>query len=178
MTDVTLTQVGEEPQSVNMADGAFNFSIGNDATITVTSAKVVDQSEISYTSTVTDADGSVVGTVDATTEAGTPLDATGTMVSGPVKLVATPAEGYVLREWVITNASGEQAIGAVGNELTFTPYEGAHAIEAVFVPVDDPSVARTVTIPASRAAPSRSRTERRPSRPMRTVRSRWSGAPS
>ncbi len=148
VTDVALTQVGEEPQSVNMADGAFNFSIGNDATVKVTCAKVVDLSEISYTSSVTDADGNVIGTVEAATEAGTPLDATGTVVSDPIKLTATPQEGYVLKEWVVTNASGEQVIGAVGNELTFTPYEDAHWIEAVFVPVDDPSVARTVTIPA------------------------------
>ncbi|HJA29820.1 MAG TPA: fibronectin type III domain-containing protein [Candidatus Olsenella pullicola] len=146
ITGVTLTQEGEEPESVNMTDGRFNFVMYENTSIEVTSEKVVDKSVVSYVDEVTDGSGNVTGTVEAHTSSGNEIDASGAEVSGPVEFVATPADGYALKEWHVSSSSGNSVIDAVGNELTFYPYENVHKVTPVFVPITDPAVSRTVTL--------------------------------
>lgn len=146
ITGVTLTQEGEEPESVNMTDGQFNFVMYENASIEVASERVVDKSVVSYVDEVTDANGNVIGSVEVRTDAGNPIDPSGAEVYGPVVLVAKPADGYALKEWRVSTSTGEDTIDAAGNELTFHPYEEEHRITAAFVPLTDPAVARTVTI--------------------------------
>ncbi len=148
ITGVTLTQEGEEPESVNMTDGRFNFVMYENTSIEVTSEKVVDKSVVSYVDEVTDGSGNVTGTVEAHTSSGNEIDASGAEVSGPVEFVATPADGYALKEWHVTSSSGKSVIDAVGNELTFYPYEDEHTVTPVFVPITDPDVSRTVKLNA------------------------------
>ena len=146
ITSVTLTQEGEEPEAISLVDGAFNFVIRENTTIEVATEKIVDKSFVSYESEVTDADGNVIGTVQGETESGNPFDPSGAEVRGPVVLVATPADGYALKEWTVTTETGEVTVEAIGTELTFYPYEEEHKVTPVFVPLSDPDVARTVTI--------------------------------
>ena len=146
ITGVTLTQEGEEPESVNMTDGQFNFVMYENTSIEVTSEKVVDKSVVSYVDEVKDANGNVTGTVEAHTTSGNKIDASGAEVSGAVEFVATPADGYALKEWHVSSSLGTSVIDAVGNELTFYPYENEHKVTPVFVPITDPAVSRTVTL--------------------------------
>ena len=148
ITGVTLTQEGEEPESVNMTDGQFNFVMYENTSIEITSEKVVDKSVVSYVDEVTDGSGNVTGTVEAHTSSGNEIDASGAEVSGPVEFVATPADGYALKEWHVTSSSGDSVIDAVGNELTFYPYEDEHTVTPVFVPITDPDVSRAVELNA------------------------------
>lgn len=144
ITGVTLTQGSDEPQDVTLTDGKFNFIIREPSVITVTTAKVVEESTVSYRDQYTDTDGTVIGTVSAQTEGGNAIDSAGAKVYGPVTFTAAPAEGYALKEWKV----GEDVIPAAGSTWVFYPYEASHAITAVFVPVDDPAVSRTITVNA------------------------------
>ena len=148
ITGVTLTQGDGEAQNITLTNGKFNFVIRDPSTITITTEKVVESSTISYQDQYTDANETVIGTVSAQTESGNAFGAEGAKVYGPVTFTAQPAEGYTLKEWKVTNASGEDVITAVGDTWTFYPYETSHEVTAVFVPVSDPEVSRTITVNA------------------------------
>ena len=147
ITGVTLQQGDGEAQGVSLMGGKFTFVIEENAVITVTTRKTVDSSHVSYGAESKEGE-TVTGTVSAQTESGNAIDSAGAKVYGPVTFTATPAEGYALKEWKVTTAAGEDVIPAAGSTWVFYPYEASHAIAAVFVPVDDPAVSRTITVNA------------------------------
>ena len=147
ITGVTLQQGDGEAQGVSLMGGKFTFVIEENAVIKVTTRKTVDSSHVSYGAESKEGE-TVTGTVSAQTESGNAIDSAGAKVYGPVTFTATPAEGYALKEWKVTTAAGEDVIPAAGSTWVFYPYEASHAIAAVFVPVDDPAVSRTITVNA------------------------------
>lgn len=151
ITGVTLQQGDGEAQGVSLMGGKFTFVIEENAVIKVTTRKTVDSSHVSYDAESQEGE-TVTGTVSAVTQSGNPVDPAGAQVTGAVTFTAEPAEGYALKEWHVTQASGEPAvIAAAGSTWTFYPYEATHEVTAVFVSKGDADVSRTITVkqPAS-----------------------------
>lgn len=151
ITGVTLQQGDGEAQGVSLMGGKFTFVIEENAVIKVTTRKTVDSSHVSYDAESKEGE-TVTGTVSAVTQSGNPVDPAGAQVTGAVTFTAEPAEGYALKEWHVTQASGEPAvIAAAGSTWTFYPYEATHEVTAVFVSKGDADVSRTITVnqPAS-----------------------------
>lgn len=146
ITGVTLKQGDGEPQGVSLMDGKFTFVLEENSVITVSTQKTVDSSHVSYDAEYKDGE-TVTGTVNAVTQSGNAVDPAGAEVTGAVTFTAAPAEGYALKEWHVTQASGGPAvIPAAGSTWTFYPYEETHKVTAVFVSADDASVSRTITV--------------------------------
>lgn len=139
VTEVTLT-TEDGTQTVTPVDGQFNFAIQKATTITVTAAVVAEESYVSYTAEYDN--GSVSATVN-----GQPFVSTGATFSSSDEIVfaATPADGYALKEWSVTDGSDTvKTYAAAGNTFTFHSYAATHHVSAVFVPLNE--VAKTVTL--------------------------------
>ena len=139
VTEVIL-ETEDGTQIVTPVDGQFNFAIWKAATITVTAAVVAEESIVTYTA---DYDhGAVSATVN-----GEAFPSTGASFGSDDELVFTaePAEGYALKEWIVTDGSGtDKTYAAAGNTFTFHSYADEHHVSAVFVPLEE--VAKTVTL--------------------------------
>lgn len=136
---ISLIKSGEKAVDITSTTGEFNFVVSGDTEIQVTSQKMIEQSEIFYT---TEGKGSII----SATSDGMRFKS-GATVSGEVTLKAKADNGYVLKEWQVTTGESTQTFAANGNDtFTFAPFGATHKIKAVFVSEDDSAVVRTIQL--------------------------------
>lgn len=146
ITRVELELMGKRRDITNVAH-EYNFLMQGDTRVIVTSKTITDlrEFEIEYTESYEDPDGGKIGQVRATS-GGYPFSS-GATVFGPVEFTASPSQGYVLENWIVTTGTEVSDYKANGeNVWRFRPYADTHRVEARFVRADDPAVNRSLTL--------------------------------
>lgn len=146
VTGFTIQQ-GEQEQNIAASGSSaeYDFVLRGDTTVTVHTARIVESSNLTFGTKADDAAFGTVYAFDAHTDIQIPSSPV-TVNTDSVRLVAQPADGYILRAWEI---DGVEMPANGATELNFIPTQTEHTIYALFVPADAQEMWSTVTVEPS-----------------------------